>query len=65
MEQERSQLIAFRDACWYSWRVLTDSLSRLEAYHFEWVLPGHGSSAHLPAQAMSRELHALVQRMRT
>ncbi|TMH94981.1 MAG: MBL fold metallo-hydrolase [Betaproteobacteria bacterium] len=63
--EERSQLIAFRDACWYSWRALTDSLSRLEAYHFEWVLPGHGSSAHLPAQEMSRELHALVQRMRT
>jgi glyoxylase-like metal-dependent hydrolase (beta-lactamase superfamily II) len=62
---ERSQLIAFRDACWYSWRALTDSLSRLEAYHFEWVLPGHGASAHLPAQEMSRELHALVQRMRT
>lgn len=63
--EERSQLVAFRDACWYSWRALTDSLSRLEAYHFEWVLPGHGSSAHLPAQEMSRELHALVQRMRT
>ncbi len=63
--EERSQLIAFCDACWYSWRALTDSLSRLEAYHFEWVLPGHGSSAHLPAQEMSRELHALVQRMRT
>ena len=63
--EERSQLVAFRDACWYSWRALTDSLSRLEAYHFEWVLPGHGSSAHLPAQDMSRELHALVQRMRT
>jgi len=63
--EKRSQLIAFRDACWYSWRALTDSLSRLEAYHFEWVLPGHGSSAHLPAQEMSRELHALVQRMRT
>ena len=63
--EERSQLVAFRDACWYSWRALTDSLSRLEAYHFEWVLPGHGSSAHLPAQEMRRELHALVQRMRT
>jgi glyoxylase-like metal-dependent hydrolase (beta-lactamase superfamily II) len=63
--EARSQLVAFRDACWYSWRALTDSLSRLEAYRFEWVLPGHGSSAHLPAQEMNRELHALVQRMKT
>lgn len=63
--EERSQLIAFRDACWYSWRALKDSLSRLEAYRFEWVLPGHGWSAHLPAQEMNRELHALVQRMKT
>ena len=63
--EERSQLVAFRDACWYSWRALTDSLSRLEAYHFEWVLPGHGASTRLPAQEMRRELHALVQRMRT
>ncbi|HXM81612.1 MAG TPA: MBL fold metallo-hydrolase [Burkholderiales bacterium] len=62
--EERAQLVAFRDACWYSWKALTESLARLEAYRFEWVLPGHGWSAHLPAQEMNRELHALVQRMK-
>jgi glyoxylase-like metal-dependent hydrolase (beta-lactamase superfamily II) len=62
--EERKQLIAFRDACWYSWEALTESLARLAAYHFEWVLPGHAWSAHLPAAEMARELAALIKRMR-
>src|SRR5438045_7949029 len=30
-------LVAFRDACWYSWTELTESLSKLTAYSFEWL----------------------------
>jgi glyoxylase-like metal-dependent hydrolase (beta-lactamase superfamily II)/ferredoxin len=56
-------LVAFRDACWYSWTELTESLSRLAAYHFEWLLPGHGWLAHLPAEEMSARLLVLVARM--
>ena len=57
-------LIAFRDACWYSWSALTASLARLVDYRFEWLLPGHGWPAHLAAEAMNARLRALVTRMR-
>jgi glyoxylase-like metal-dependent hydrolase (beta-lactamase superfamily II) len=58
-------LVAFRDACWYSWTELTESLGKLAAYRFEWLLPGHGWLTHLPAEEMSTRLLALVARMRT
>jgi glyoxylase-like metal-dependent hydrolase (beta-lactamase superfamily II) len=57
-------LVAFRDACWYSWSALTASLAKLAAYRFEWLLPGHGWPAHLPAEDMNARLRALVTRMR-
>lgn len=50
----RSTLIAFRDACWYSWGEQTRSMRRLLDYRFEWVLPGHGR-IH---QATRAEMHA-------
>ena len=62
--EERKRLVAFRDACWYSWEALTESLAKLEAYRFEWVLPGHGWSVHLSAAEMRAELAALVERMK-
>jgi glyoxylase-like metal-dependent hydrolase (beta-lactamase superfamily II)/ferredoxin len=40
--RRRGGLIAFRDACWYSWAEQTRSMERLLDYSFEWVLPGHG-----------------------
>ena len=61
---EHDDLVAFREACWYSWSALTTSLARLNDYRFEWVLAGHGASVHLPAGEMSRRLRALVDRMR-
>ena len=57
-------LVAFKDACWYSWTELTASLSNLAAYRFEWVLPGHGWPVSLPAEEMNVRLLALVGRMR-
>lgn len=56
-------LIAFKDACWYSWTELTTSLGNLTAYRFEWLLPGHGWPVHLPAAEMNARLRALVSRM--
>ena len=56
-------LVAFRDACWYSWRALTASLAKLADYRFEWLLPGHGWPAHLAADDMNARLRALVIRM--
>ena len=57
-------LVAFRDACWYSWRALTASLAKLADYRFEWLLPGHGWPAHLAADEMNARLRSLVVRMR-
>jgi hypothetical protein len=60
----RRDLVAFKDACWYSWTELTASLGNLAAYRFEWLLPGHGWPVHLPADEMKTRLLALVARMR-
>jgi len=57
-------LVAFHDACWYSWAALTASLAKLAAYRFEWLLPGHGWSVHLAAEDMNARLRELVTRMR-
>ena len=57
-------LVAFRDACWYSWSALTASLAKLADCRFEWLLPGHGWPIHLPADEMNTRLLALVARMR-
>jgi glyoxylase-like metal-dependent hydrolase (beta-lactamase superfamily II)/ferredoxin len=62
--RRRQDLGAFRDACWYSWPAQADSLERLAAHPFEWVLAGHGDRHHGPAPEMERRLRALVARMR-
>jgi glyoxylase-like metal-dependent hydrolase (beta-lactamase superfamily II)/ferredoxin len=60
----RQDLSAFRDACWYSWEEQTESLDRLTAHRFEWVLAGHGDRHGAPADEMNRRLRGLVARMR-
>jgi glyoxylase-like metal-dependent hydrolase (beta-lactamase superfamily II) len=57
-------LVAFRDACWYSWSTLTASLAKLVDYRLEWLLPGHGWPVHLAPEEMNARLRALVARMR-
>ncbi len=57
-------LVAFRDACWYSWSALGASLAKLASYRFEWLLPGHGWPVHLAPGEMQARLRALVDRMR-
>ncbi|MEA2828407.1 MAG: hypothetical protein QOG43_2846 [Actinomycetota bacterium] len=61
----RQDLVAFRDACWYSWPAQTRSLARLaETVSFSWVLPGHGARARLlDADDAHRRLVELVGRM--
>src|ERR1700733_5140992 len=61
--REAHDLVAFREACWYSWSELKRSLGRLGEYQFEWILPGHGHSVHLPLAEMNARLRALVDRM--
>jgi glyoxylase-like metal-dependent hydrolase (beta-lactamase superfamily II) len=59
----RETLIAFRDACWYSWSVQTKSMARLLDYRFEWVLPGHGRIHHASAEEMHTHLEGCVEWM--
>jgi glyoxylase-like metal-dependent hydrolase (beta-lactamase superfamily II)/ferredoxin len=59
------RLSASERVCWYSWPEQTKSMARLQAFTFEWVLPGHGQSVELPAQVMQHELAMLIHRMPT
>jgi len=62
---ERSDLTAFRSACWYSWSAQTGSLERLACHHrFGWVLPGHGARTQGDPEQLHRRLCDLVERMR-
>ncbi|MGE0308391.1 MAG: MBL fold metallo-hydrolase [Acidimicrobiia bacterium] len=62
---KQSRLGAFRDATWYSWDVLRNSLERLAAsgHRFEWVLPGHGKWHGATAEEMHQHLVDLVAGM--
>jgi glyoxylase-like metal-dependent hydrolase (beta-lactamase superfamily II)/ferredoxin len=62
-DRDEKRLTAFRDYCWHSWTEQQHSLARLLDYEFEWVLPGHGQRTQLPADAMHRELVALLGRI--
>jgi glyoxylase-like metal-dependent hydrolase (beta-lactamase superfamily II)/ferredoxin len=64
-DPDDEMLIAFRNACWYSWSEQTQSMARLLDYRFEWVLPGHGRPAHLDADRMHHELERCVAWMKT
>ena len=61
----RRQLVAFREANWYSWPETIRSMETLLDYSFEWVLPGHGERyrAESPA-AMRRELERCIAWMK-
>jgi glyoxylase-like metal-dependent hydrolase (beta-lactamase superfamily II)/ferredoxin len=61
----RGQLVAFRDANWYSWPATIRSMERLLDFRFEWVLPGHGSWHHAESPAaMRREVEKCVAWMK-
>jgi glyoxylase-like metal-dependent hydrolase (beta-lactamase superfamily II)/ferredoxin len=62
-DRDEKRLLAFRNHCWYSWPRQVESMRRLSAYSFEWVLPGHGQRVQLPADEMHKQMEALVPRM--
>lgn len=57
---DRNHLIAFRNACWYSWPELLKSMRRLAEYEFEWVLPGHGRRFHADQETMRQQMQQCV-----
>jgi glyoxylase-like metal-dependent hydrolase (beta-lactamase superfamily II)/ferredoxin len=61
----RNGLVAFRDACWYSWDKQILSMERLLDFSFEWILPGHGAWHHAASPAvMKKELEDCVRWMK-
>lgn len=62
-DREEQRLYASKSYCWHSWEEQTESMARLAAYDFEWVLPGHGQRVHLPNATMRQELLLLVEWM--
>ncbi|MBC7881335.1 MAG: MBL fold metallo-hydrolase [Anaerolineae bacterium] len=58
-----SQLIAFRNVCWYSWSEQIRSMRRLSNYPFEWVLPGHGRRHHGNRQEMTQQMQQCIDWM--
>jgi glyoxylase-like metal-dependent hydrolase (beta-lactamase superfamily II)/ferredoxin len=61
--QERGDLTAFRDACWWSWAEQIESLRRLAGAHrFGVVLPGHGGRVQGEPGDLHDRLLALVAR---
>ena len=61
----RQTLIAFRNACWYSWAEQIKSMQRLLGYEFEWVLPGHGRIHHDSAANMRAHLERCIDWMKS
>jgi glyoxylase-like metal-dependent hydrolase (beta-lactamase superfamily II) len=63
-DPEQHQLIAFKEACWYSWPIQKASLTNLTHHQFAQVFAGHGSwSPPLSNDKMKLELDALIARM--
>jgi glyoxylase-like metal-dependent hydrolase (beta-lactamase superfamily II)/ferredoxin len=62
-DRDTHQLAASENYCWYSWPVQAESMARLAAYRFEWVMPGHGQRVHLPAAEMRRQILTLASAM--
>ena len=60
----RQTLIAFRNACWYSWSEQINSMEKLLDYSFEWVLPGHGRIHHDAAGNMRAHLEHCIAWMK-
>jgi glyoxylase-like metal-dependent hydrolase (beta-lactamase superfamily II)/ferredoxin len=61
----RKTLTAFRSACWYSWVEQTQSMEKLRAFDFEWVLPGHGRIHHDSRENMRSHLERCIEWMKT
>lgn len=61
--EELNHLIAFRNACWYSWTEQLQSMRKLAGYSFEWVLPGHGRRYHADGATMRQQMQQCIEWM--
>ena len=60
-DPEHQRLVAWRDVCWYSWPKQLESLAKLRAFDFSWVLPGHGRRVHQSPAEMHRQIELIVK----
>nr|WP_290221749.1 MBL fold metallo-hydrolase [Trichocoleus desertorum] len=63
--ESQHHLVAFREACWYSWSELVKSMHKLAKYDFEWVLPGHGRRYHSDRATMQQQMQQCLAWMDT
>jgi glyoxylase-like metal-dependent hydrolase (beta-lactamase superfamily II)/ferredoxin len=62
---ERRMLSASKAYCWHHWPTQLESLERLLAYDFTWVLPGHGASHRAGSpEAMRADLAAAITQLK-
>ncbi|MDF1661355.1 MAG: MBL fold metallo-hydrolase [Planctomycetota bacterium] len=59
------QIYAFRGACWYDWDTVKESMTRLKAMNFEWILPGHGWPCQFSPDQMKIEMQRCIDWMAT
>jgi len=62
--RDRGQLIAFRNACWYDFKIQIQSMERLLDYSFESILPGHGAPFCGTKEETKKELVKCIQWMK-
>ena len=58
---QSGDLYASKNVCWFSWSKQIDSVRKLLAYDFEWVLPGHGGWTHGSASSHKENLARIVR----
>ena len=63
--ETRGHVYAFRSACWYSWPVQIESMERLAAETFEWILPGHGRRGRFAPEEMRAQMERCVTWMKS
>lgn len=55
-------LSAHPRVCWYDWPTQLQSVARLAAYDFAWLLPGHGERVRLAPEKMRDAIREVVTR---
>jgi glyoxylase-like metal-dependent hydrolase (beta-lactamase superfamily II)/ferredoxin len=58
---EHHRLEASSAVAWYSWEKQIESIQRLVAWDFEWILPGHGQRLHLPSPSLHQAMEKFSQ----
>jgi glyoxylase-like metal-dependent hydrolase (beta-lactamase superfamily II) len=58
-------LFTSRQYCQYSWEVQRESVQKLLAENFTWILPGHGYRYQSDAATMRDQIRKAAQRMRS